>query len=112
MKVTLDIFSGRPNPTWTMRPEHENELARRLVSLPPAQQLPGGDDLGYRGFIITNQTGARGLPAEIRISNGLVAAKGAAGVSVFRDVSGLEQWLAEQAREEGLGSLLETIPGL
>jgi hypothetical protein len=112
MKVTLDIFSGRPNPCWTMRPEDEKELARQLAGLPPAKEVPGGDGLGYRGFVITNHAGQSGRPAEVRVFEGVVTIRSDAGISTFRDTNFLEKWLAEQAREQGLESLLATVPGL
>jgi hypothetical protein len=112
VEVTLDIFSGRPNPSWTLRPEDEKELARRLAGLLPASELPGSDDLGYRGFVVSNRAGEGGLPAEVRVFKGLVATKGEAGVSAFHDTHGLEQWLVEQARQHGLEGLLATVPGI
>lgn len=112
MQVTLDIFSGRPNPSWTIRPEDKQELTRRLAGLSRARQIPSDRGLGYRGFVITNQTEENGLPTEIRVFEGLVTTKGKAGVSTFHDTNHLEKWLAEQAREQGLESLLETVRGL
>src|ERR1700676_3786237 len=99
MKVTLDIFSGRPNPSWTMCADDEKELARQLADLPRAGEVPGGDDLGYRGFVITNHAGQSGLPAEVRVFEGVVTIKSDAGISTFRDMNHVEKWLAEQARE-------------
>jgi hypothetical protein len=54
MLVELDIFSGRPNPTW----ELDEQAARTLREL--HQELWGVDErppeppgLGYRGFVYT-----------------------------------------------------------
>ena len=50
--VEVDVFSGRPNPAWTMSPSDARATVRML------NQLPGGapgvveDRLGYRGTII------------------------------------------------------------
>jgi len=74
--VELDIFSGRPNPRWTLSPKEAQQLAER-VRADPSQLLPldseaGG--LGYRGFVITAQdTGEAdawkraGLPSRVRL---------------------------------------------
>lgn len=74
--VELDIFSGRPNPRWTLSPKEAQHLAER-VRAEPSQLLPldsetGG--LGYRGFIISAQdTGdadawtRAGLPSQVRL---------------------------------------------
>jgi hypothetical protein len=51
VQVELDIFSGRPNPTWELTPDQSRDLARLHGSLKPAsaqKTLPDG--LGYRGF--------------------------------------------------------------
>lgn len=53
ISVSIDIFSGRPNPTWTLKPSQEAEYIRHvkalpLVPIPVASELPG---LGYRGLI-------------------------------------------------------------
>jgi hypothetical protein len=57
--VMLDIFSGRPSPSWSLTAAQAEELARLLESLPAdeseggAAQAPG---LGYRGFTIQGQS--------------------------------------------------------
>lgn len=53
MHVELDVFSGRPNPTWALATEQADELARLHAALPATDartSLPDG--LGYRGFKI------------------------------------------------------------
>jgi hypothetical protein len=51
--VELDIFSGRPNPSWTVRSEQQAALLAKLSDEPetPAGRL-GVPPLGYRGFLI------------------------------------------------------------
>ena len=53
-RVHLDIFSGRPDPTWILTPNDERELIERLQANPsimlPVNASVG--DLGYRGFVI------------------------------------------------------------
>lgn len=54
-QVELDIFSGRPNPIWTLSPKEEQELVDRLEA-DPAQMLPvtaATEGLGYRGYVVT-----------------------------------------------------------
>lgn len=53
--VVLDIFSGRPSPSWNLTAAQAEELARLLESLPADESKGGTDDapgLGYRGFTI------------------------------------------------------------
>src|SRR3954454_19332066 len=63
--VTLDVFSGRPNPSWTLSVNEEAELARRLQTLPPSFQSPAGSDLGYRGFLLVNDSKRPDFPSEV-----------------------------------------------
>lgn len=50
-RIELDVFSGRPNPTWELTRDQTAELARLHATLEPAKAatvIP--DALGYRGF--------------------------------------------------------------
>ena len=53
MLVELDVFSGRPNPRWTLDEDSAaslRELLSRLtVAAGPPPPQPG---LGYRGFLV------------------------------------------------------------
>jgi hypothetical protein len=51
--VTLDVFSGRPNPSWILEDEEALQLLDHIHSIEPRSPLktPGsGGQLGYRGF--------------------------------------------------------------
>lgn len=51
VSVTLEIFSGRPDPTWSLPPEMTAELLRRLRALEATTDAPkSSDQLGYRGI--------------------------------------------------------------
>ena len=80
-EVELDIFSGRPNPRWTLTATEEAELLTRLLdrSVPIAPMTITDGKLGYRGFLV-RATGAtataletRGLPTGFRVRDGLGA---------------------------------------
>lgn len=75
--IELDIFSGRPNPLWTLTNKEENELFSRVMadkdmSAPPRKV----GHLGYRGFGIkvggerANRWHAAGIPPSFFISAG------------------------------------------
>ena len=51
-EVELDIFSGMPNPTWTLTNAEADNFVKQLAALPrtSARELSG--NLGYRGFIV------------------------------------------------------------
>jgi hypothetical protein len=51
-QVELDIFSGRPNPTWYLSQVETKTLKKMLVSLSNIPSVNMPDNLGYRGFSI------------------------------------------------------------
>lgn len=106
MEVTLDVFSGRPNPSWTLSPDEEADLARRLSGLPPSEAPPAAEDLGYRGFTLSGAPVLEGMASDIRIANGVVTVSGE-DVRHLVDVAGIEHWLADQARQRGYALLVE-----
>ncbi len=76
MNVTLDIFSGLPNPSWTLSADDASELVSRLAgkTLPAAEAV--SECLGFRGYIISastddDETAAKaGLPETFRVAAG------------------------------------------
>ena len=50
--VSLDIFSGRPDPTWSLTTADTNALRAILDRLAPAPCPPLPGRLGYRGFVV------------------------------------------------------------
>ena len=54
-EVELDLFSGRPNPVWTLNHSFTEELLNRISRLASARTIPidGVGQLGYQGFRIT-----------------------------------------------------------
>jgi hypothetical protein len=107
MLVTLEVFSGRPNPSWTLCADEEQELIRRLQSLPPSDRSPAEGDLGYRGFRIVNNSKRAQLPSEVMVTMGVVTVRDDRGTRHYTDVNGIESWLVEQARRRGYGTLVE-----
>jgi hypothetical protein len=93
-QATLKVFSGRPNPSWTLSVAETNELERRLAGLstklPAAPNVP---DLGYRGVQVT--LGAM----EITVAGGGVSVQQSAAVTHFADTRRqLERWLVQTAQ--------------
>ena len=58
--VTLMIFSGRRDPTWTLAAGDVTSLAERLAGF---ESAPERSTLGYRGFRV--QSNDPGLPADV-----------------------------------------------
>lgn len=71
LKVELDIFSGRRNPSWILTPQEEKELVDR-VNADPKVMLPTAATngrLGYRGYVVTavSEDVNKKLPSRFRI---------------------------------------------
>ena len=98
--IELDIFSGRPNPRWTLNAAEEAELLQRLLdrTVPTAPMTITDGKLGYRGFVVRASAAtaaalaARGLPTAFRVRDGL-------GASI--DASA-ERWLLFTGAATGL----------
>ena len=71
MRVTLGIYSGRPDPAWTLTDEQAAALDLALAALPRAVGEPPIGGLGYHGFTID-----RARPAPSSPTGGAVAAPG------------------------------------
>ncbi len=110
IKVELDIFSGRPNPTWMLMPEESKELIKLLDSLSEIDDKTNHDDLlGYRGFLLTiNPNIKNTAPYDVRVFHGIVIIDSATK-KVFKDVHGLEKWLLKHATGKGYGALIDSI---
>lgn len=91
MRVEADVFSGRPNPRWTLDAAGARELARRLAELPAAPAEPAWEGLGYRGLVVTGLSEA--CP-EVRLHGGRVRGECADGPRAWTDAGrALERWL-------------------
>jgi hypothetical protein len=75
LRVTIDIFSGRPNPVFELEGAAAREAIRRLA---PAARLRSDDagmppepTLGYRGLIVEQVSDPdRSLPTTLRVAHG------------------------------------------
>ncbi len=92
--VVLEIFSGRPDPTWPLNVFQLAELRERLAALRDAgeHRLPPEPGLGYRGLHVSIETGGHGEIVAVR--QGRVAFQGRILVDRFRK---LERWLLDTA---------------
>ncbi len=71
LQVELDIFSGRPNPSWILSGKEEKELLDR-VTAEPRVMLPTAATngrLGYRGYVVSavSESVDKKLPSRFRI---------------------------------------------
>jgi hypothetical protein len=111
VQVELDIYSGRPNPSWVLDSEEEEELSKRLERLAPSPVGEPRTNLGYRGLILRVSPGSVVGFQEIVCSGGWVFGYKGRSVEKFSDPERtLEWWLGQTGRthlDEDLKTLLE-----
>lgn len=97
MRVELDIFSGRPNPRWSLTEQDAGEFLRRLRGLPKVEGPSKVHDvLGYRGLLVLGQGTSTPDFDEIRVGQGTVACRRGDVVETYADVDrAVERWLVE-----------------
>jgi hypothetical protein len=109
--VRLLIFSGRPDPEWTISTEEWTNLlaqARGDSDRARVQPAPTGG-LGYRGFEVYSPSTRTDLPRVVAINRGVVTEQSEAQALSWQDASSLEQQLLNQARQQGYGNLLDSL---
>lgn len=100
LEVEFDVFSGRPNPKWTISGEKAASILRNLGSLREPGDVPTAVSLGYRGFNLKYGSHlVRVFRARIIV---LDKKKGA----VYLDTLGIEKTLLSEAREQGFGDIV------
>jgi hypothetical protein len=109
IEVELDIFSGRPNPSWVLRPEESKELIQLITALPAHQFKTSSDDaLGYRGFLVKIEPEENDIALRrTRVFHGFIVNLDTK--KVYQDVHGLEKWLFKQAVMRGYGAFIDSI---
>lgn len=80
IRITIDVFSGRPNPTFELAGDETGELLERLrptgERIEEKRSLPNFR-LGYRGIIIEHtEDRLEGLPGRVRVAGGAAFSKG------------------------------------
>jgi hypothetical protein len=104
------VFSGRPDPEWILDESSILDLGKRIRALVRNEeqiQVPNSAILGYRGFLVTNNTGIREIPAEFSVFKGVFTERADKKVLHIRDSQGIESLLLEDARHKGFGDLLD-----
>jgi hypothetical protein len=109
VSIELDVFSGRPNPSWELNPSESGELLKQLSLLPEADKNKAEffDGLGYRGFVITVQAAdTAASPVIYRVFKRFILIN---NDKVFSDKDSVEKKLMEQARNKGFADLVDSI---
>ena len=109
ISIVLDVFSGRPNPSWELNPSESGELLKELSPLPEADKNKAYffDGLGYRGFIISvpDELKPTSQPVIYRVYKGFILSN----EKVFSDKNSIENKMMEQAKKKGFANLVESL---
>ena len=57
--VEIDVYSGRPNPTWVLRHKESVWILRQIRRLPSVDASTSVPGLGFRGFVLHVQSAKR-----------------------------------------------------
>lgn len=92
-EVEIDIYSGRPNPRFTLKAAQTAELERRIAALPPLANANPSTGLGYRGVVVRGS----GAFVELVVSAGTITIRDRSGRTTQKSDPGreLERWLVE-----------------
>lgn len=79
MIITLDVFSGRPNPSWKLSPQNAKAFLERFANKSVADANEVDNVLGYRGVIVSASSDEQ-LPdnmlSEFRVGGNSTASAG------------------------------------
>ena len=110
LTVSVQIFSGRPNPSFEIIEANEIAGLKEVLANLPALTVTTEEGyefnrLGYRGILITNSGGIEGIPRYVQFLNGKVnVVAGASGgvKNFFSDAEGMEKYYLGLAKKKGL----------
>lgn len=99
-QVQLDIFSGRPAPTWALSAADTRALRDRVATLPAANQSMPEGHLGYRGFIVTLPHTTNALTSTVLVYHDAIAYERDGEPRLLRDVDRrIERLLIASAKD-------------
>lgn len=102
LTVTLNIFSGRSNPSWTLSEEQAEEVTNRVQKMdePTGSKPPGVlGGLGYRGFILSGHPSEPAGALSLYVHEGIVD-RGQTEINVIDRDRRIEMLLLESAGEQ------------
>jgi hypothetical protein len=107
VEVEIDVFSGMPNPIWTLSQADAVVFLSKRSELQKTAARPRSTKLGYRGlFVRLPQEAGR----EIYIQNGVAEVNDQSSLTFFLDPQrSLERWLIETGKRFLSPETLEAI---
>ena len=85
VKVTLDVFSGKENPTWVLSEEQVDAFISVLDALPASAPSSFYDGLGYRGFLVTTTDSESGETSSVTAYKGKIRYSSGEGIKYLTD---------------------------
>jgi hypothetical protein len=115
MRVELGVFSGQPNPVWTLSEGERAELLEQFGALPRIDADVSQAGLGYRGLAVIAESGET-APFERAIAfEGLIRCETGGGEWTLLDQGRqFERWLLNAGRsylDEDLFRFIDRIIG-
>jgi hypothetical protein len=109
--VRLLIFSGRPDPEWSLGGTFVEPLAERVRKTIGGERIhpPPAGGLGYRGFLVNCKGQEPALPAQFLIFHGVLVEQPGPRAVYWRDSGGVEEFLLAEARQRGFDKMLEAL---
>jgi len=101
--VTLDAFSGLPNPTWALAEDQAAELLSMWDDLATTTTTEYSGYLGYRGVIVNFADGST-----VWVSRGVAVDDGPGDARADTDHA-LETWIIETGRATLDPALVESV---
>lgn len=114
MRIEADLFSGRPNPSWTAGPAEVRAIAALLAGLAPSVEAAEPvEGLGYRGMVLSGVEPEVHPCPELHVRAGLVTAMCAGVRTTYADPGRLlERRLVEMARDRLPAELYAALAGM
>ena len=110
-EVDLDVFSGRPNPTWPLSDAQVDAFQQKVAALSTAAAQPYPGRLGYRGLVVilTSKPGGQ-LPVTWRVWGGVAQITRGTAVAYYADPQqALESWLLQSGQPFLPADLFATV---
>ncbi len=112
--ITLDVYSGRPNPSWQLTERETVELLRRLHALKPVAVEPAKNEgLGYRS-VSAAMSDESNNSVVVTASRGVVTEQRAAARNFYEDPDRrFESWLVHtgEGTSQVSAELLRVVDG-
>src|SRR5437879_5933153 len=111
VSVRLLVFSGRPDPEWSLDEMAAAGLTERVQKTVGGESIhpPPAGGLGYRGFLVNTKGQEPSLPAQFLIFHGVLVEQPGPQAAYWRDSGGVEEFLLTEARQRGFDKMLDAL---